>query len=142
MSRRTARKAQPPRLSPASPCPCGLPASYEACCGRFHRGQAAAGTAELLMRSRFSAFVAQDSAYLMRSWHPDTRPPRIDFDRGLVWLRLEVIAATDGGAFHTEGTVSFRAYYVDGGQEGVMEEQSHFVRHEGAWVYRDGIATG
>ena len=27
------------------------------------------------MRSRYSAFVREDAAYLLVTWHPDTRPP-------------------------------------------------------------------
>ena len=64
-------------------CVCGLPAPYDDCCGRFHRGDATAPTAERLMRSRFSAFGVGDEAYLLRTWHPSTRPPLIDFDPAL-----------------------------------------------------------
>ncbi|MFE2108067.1 YchJ family protein [Kitasatospora sp. NPDC059463] len=143
MSRRRspARAAAPaPRLLPSSPCPCGLPASYAECCGRLHRGQAAATTAEALMRSRYSAFAARDEAYLLRTWHPDSRPDSVDFDPGLRWLRLEVLSTTEGGPFHAEGTVAFRAHYADGREEGVLTEHSRFVRHEGAWVYLDALA--
>ena len=136
MSRRSAK----PRLSPAAPCPCGLSASYAACCGRLHKGEATAGTAEQLMRSRFSAFAARDEAYLLRSWHPGTRPAHLDFDPALAWVRLEILESGDGGPFHTEGTVSFRAHYTEGGRAGAMEEHSRFVRHEGAWVYYDATA--
>ncbi|MEE1783853.1 YchJ family metal-binding protein [Streptomyces sp. SP17BM10] len=131
-----------PRLLPSSPCPCGLSASYGDCCGRMHRGAAEAGTAEALMRSRFSAFVVQDEAYLLRSWHPDTRPDAVDFDPALHWTRLEVDATTEGGAFHSEGTVAFRAYWTEGREEGVLKENSRFVRHEGAWVYLDALSLG
>ncbi|MFD0273187.1 YchJ family protein [Kitasatospora sp. NPDC127111] len=143
MSRRRSapRAAAPaPRLLPSSPCPCGLPAAYGDCCGRYHRGQAAAPTAEALMRSRFSAFAAHDEAYLLRSWHPDTRPASVDFDPALRWTRLDVLSTSDGGPFHTEGTVAFRAHYTEGREEGVLTEHSRFVRHEGAWVYLDALS--
>ncbi|MFD9125238.1 YchJ family protein [Kitasatospora sp. NPDC059571] len=133
------RRRHQPRFSPADPCPCGLPAPYGACCGRLHRGEAAAATAEQLMRSRYSAFVVQDAAYLLRTWHPDDRPPRIGFDPGLRWTGLEVLSATEGGPFHTEGTVRFRARFTDGGEPGVMEEHSRFVRQDGAWLYRAAL---
>jgi SEC-C motif domain protein len=90
------------------------------------------------MRSRFSAFVVRDADYLIRSWHPATRPARVDFDPGLRWERLVVLGSTDGGPFNTEGTVEFRAHYTQDGQEGRLREVSRFVRHEGAWVYLDG----
>ncbi|MDH6114936.1 SEC-C motif-containing protein [Kitasatospora sp. MAP12-15] len=140
MSRRHTQP-RPAAGTPTAPCPCGLPTPYEACCGRLHQGQPAA-TAEQLMRSRFTAFAVRDEAYLLRTWHPDTRPSHIDFDPGLSWQRLEVLAATDGGPFHIEGTVVFRAHYVDDGTPGTMQEHSRFVRVEGAWVYLDALLEG
>ena len=58
-------------------CPCGSGTSYGACCGPLHAGREAA-TAEALMRSRYSAFVLLDADYLLRSWHPATRPARLE----------------------------------------------------------------
>ncbi|OKK09444.1 hypothetical protein AMK33_16300 [Streptomyces sp. CB02400] len=115
-------------------CPCGLPEPYEACCGRFHSGTAAAPTAERLMRSRYCAFVRQDGAYLLRSWHPRTRPERIDFDPGMRWTGLEILDTDGGSAFHSTGTVTFRASY----RGGSLHERSRFERVDGAWVYVDG----
>lgn len=54
-------------------------------------------------------------------------------------MRLEILGGTDGGAFHSEGTVSFRAHFSDRGETGVMEENSRFRRHEGRWVYLDAL---
>ncbi|WP_035840497.1 YchJ family protein [Kitasatospora azatica] len=138
MSRRTTRPAKKPAATRTSDCPCGLPASYDDCCGRLHRGLAQASTAEQLMRSRYSAFVVQDVGYLLSSWHPDTRPSALDLAPELRWERLEILGGTDGGPFHTSGTVEFRAYYREGRSSGTMRENSRFVRHEGAWVYLDG----
>ncbi|MEV6794482.1 YchJ family metal-binding protein [Streptomyces sp. NPDC051320] len=152
MSRRTSRPRrvqQPPHprqdrghrpVTAEAPCPCGLPAPYGECCGRFHAGRAAAPTAEALMRSRFSAFAVGDAAYLLRSWHPGTRPPRVEFDPEQHWQRLEILETTEGSAFHTRGTVTFRAHYTYRGEPGELEERSTFERHDGAWVYVDGIS--
>ncbi|MFD9986330.1 YchJ family protein [Streptomyces massasporeus] len=115
-------------------CPCGLPQPYEACCGRFHSGDAAAPTAEALMRSRYCAFVKGDVAYLLRTWHPRTRPGRMELDPGMRWTGLEVLGTSDGSAFHTTGTVEFRASY----RGGSLHELSRFERVDGAWVYVDG----
>jgi SEC-C motif-containing protein len=114
-------------------CPCGLPETYEKCCGRFHTG-AAAPTAEALMRSRYSAFVQRDAGYLLRTWHPRTRPTRLDLDPGMRWTGLEVLETTDGTAFHSAGTVTFRASY----RGGTLHERSRFERVDGAWAYVDG----
>ncbi|MFE9727982.1 YchJ family protein [Streptomyces sp. NPDC005794] len=146
MSRRTSRPRRtaapqpgPPRISSAAPCPCGLQASYGDCCGRLHAGTVAASTCEALMRSRYAAFVVQDAGYLLRTWHPESRPPAIDFDPAMRWERLEILATTEGSAFHTTGTVTFRAHYTDGGRPGSLHEQSRFVREQGAWVYRTAV---
>ncbi|MGW4104590.1 YchJ family protein [Streptomyces sp. NPDC004976] len=117
----------------ARSCPCGLPEAYEACCGRLHAG-ASAPTAERLMRSRYCAFVRRYGAYLLRTWHPRTRPERIDFDPGMRWTGLEIIETGDGSAFHSTGTVTFRASY----RGGSLHERSRFERAGGAWVYVDG----
>ncbi|GAB2786190.1 YchJ family protein [Streptomyces chlorus] len=116
------------------PCPCGLPETYEACCGRFHSGTAAAPTAERLMRSRYCAFVRLDAGYLLRTWHPRTRPERVDLDPGMRWTGLEILEAAGGSAFHSTGTVTFRASY----RGGSLHERSRFERVDGAWVYVDG----
>ncbi|KIQ64953.1 hypothetical protein TR51_12800 [Kitasatospora griseola] len=135
-----ARRRTPSSASAApTGCPCGLPAAYADCCGRLHRGEASAGSAEQLMRSRFSAFAVRDEPYLLRSWHPDTRPASVDFDPSLRWERLEILGAADGGPFHQDGTVEFRAHYRERGRAGSLHENSRFVRHQGEWVYLDGV---
>ncbi|MCF2528139.1 YchJ family protein [Yinghuangia soli] len=130
--------AAAPRIQPpadGAACPCGLDAAYGDCCGRFHRGEGTAPSAERLMRSRYSAFVAGDAAYLLRTWHPDTRPERLELDPKTRWLGLEVLETSGGGAFHSEGTVRFRARFREAGREGAVDEHSTFVRLDGAWVY-------
>ncbi|MGW1071936.1 YchJ family protein [Streptomyces sp. NPDC002537] len=121
------------------PCPCGLGASYDDCCGAIHRGARTAATAEKLMRSRFSAFAVRDAAYLLRSWHPATRPESLDFDPEQRWTRLEILGTTDGTPFHSEGTVEFRAHYTVRGHAGDQHENSRFVRVDGQWVYLDAV---
>jgi len=135
------RRPKAPASAPVhegTPCPCGLARPYGECCGAIHTGRAAAPTAEALMRSRFAAFAVGDEPYLLRSWHPSTRPARLGLDPAQHWLRLEVLATEGGTVFHSEGTVEFRAYFRERGQEDVLHERSRFVRDDGAWVYLDG----
>ena len=115
-------------------CPCGLPAAYDRCCGRFCAGEEAP-TAELLMRSRYTAYARQDEAYLRRTWHSSTRPAAMPFDPSLRWTRLEVVATSGGGLLDLTGTVHFRATHVRRGAVGVLEEHSSFGREDGRWVY-------
>lgn len=92
------------------------------------------------MRSRYSAFAVGDAAYLERTWHSSTRPRRLDLDRTTRWTRLEILGTTGGGAFHTEGTVEFRAHHRErGGAEQSMQENSSFVREDGGWVYLSAL---
>ncbi|MBV1937685.1 hypothetical protein KUF83_14090 [Streptomyces sp. BV286] len=136
MSRRTPQSRDRRRSVPARnpSCPCGLAGTYEECCGRFHEGRATAPTAEALMRSRYCAFVRCDEAYLLRTWHPRTRPARVEFDPAMRWSGLEILGTSEGSAFHGTGTVTFRASYAGGS----LQEHSRFERVEGAWVYVDG----
>ncbi len=86
------------------------------------------------MRSRYCAFVQGDVAYLLRTWHPRTRPGTPELDPGMRWTGLEILGTSGGSAFHTTGTVEFRASY----RGGSLHERSRFERVDGAWVYVDG----
>ncbi|MEV0270350.1 MAG: hypothetical protein HOV71_03960 [Hamadaea sp.] len=112
-----------------SSCPCGLGPAYADCCGRWQHADAP--TAELLMRSRFTAFVRGDTAYLLRTWHASTRPRRLDLTGGPRYTRLEILGQTGGSLFETAATVHFRAYHT----AGVLEENSEFRREDGQWFY-------
>lgn len=124
---------------PTTPCPCLTGRPYGECCGRFHRGDALAPTAELLMRSRFSAYALGDVAYVRRTWHATTRPAALELDDALRWYRLDVLGTTGGGLFDVDGTVEFRAFYRAPSGPGVLHEASRFVRTDGEWVYLDAI---
>jgi SEC-C motif-containing protein len=106
----------------------------------LHDGQAAA-TAEQLMRSRYSAFVVLDAGYLLRTWAAGTRPASLSFDDDLVWTGLDILGSTDGTAFHSEGTVEFRAHFLADGEPGDQYENSRFVREDGRWVYVSAIGS-
>jgi SEC-C motif-containing protein len=121
-------------------CPCGTGLTYAECCGRLHAGTATASTAEQLMRSRYSAFAVGDTAYLLDTWHPDTRPAALDLDPDARWTGLEVLATTGGSMLATEGTVEFRATRLRDGRRGAQHEDSRFVRAGGRWLYLDGLS--
>lgn len=128
-----------PATSAGAPCPCGRDATYRDCCAPFHEGRAAAPTPERLMRSRYSAFAVGDTAYLLRTWHPSTRPAELDLTPGQRWTGLEILGTTGGSAFHAEGTVEFRAHYTLGGHADSQYENSRFVREQGQWLYVDAL---
>ena len=125
-------------------CPCRSPADarpYEACCGRYHAGalHLQAPTAEALMRSRYSAFVQDRLDYLLATWHPSERPPRLEPNPlGLKWLGLDVRRHAVIDADHA--TVEFVACSKLGGRAERLHELSRFVREGGRWFYLDGAA--
>lgn len=87
------------------------------------------------MRSRYSAFVLRDVEYLLATWHPSTRPKRLNLDPNTRWVGLEVLSSS-GSVFDTNGIVEFRATH----EAGVQTERSRFVREGGRWYYVDGVA--
>ena len=118
------------------PCPCGG-GVFDACCGPILAG-APAPTAEALMRSRYTAFVRGDDAYLRFSWHPDARPRDVHVADDRRWLGLKIKAASAGGEDDAMGTVEFVARWKVGGRAERLHELSEFVRYEGRWVYLRG----
>ncbi len=123
----------------AQPCPCGGD-DYAVCCGRYHNGMAAPDAATL-MRSRYSAYVLKLEAYLLFTWHPDTRPATLDIASDETkWLGLEVKKHTPES--EQRATVEFVARYKIGGRATRLHEVSRFVREDEKWFYVDGEFVG
>jgi SEC-C motif domain protein len=125
-----------------SKCPCGSSIHYNDCCRAFHQGQKIPETAELLMRSRYSAYVKNNKDYLLKTWHQSTRPDakefELDSNSEFRWLELEIIKTEAGTGDDTEGLVHFQATYRFQGKLGKMQEASKFVKEDGEWFYIDG----
>lgn len=119
-------------------CPCLSGLTWGECCGPLHRGDRLAPTAVQLMRSRFSAFAVGDAHYLLRTWHPSTRPESLDLDTDIRWYRLDIDRTEAGGPLDATGVVAFTAHYRGPESRGVQHETSRFVREGGAWFYLDG----
>lgn len=119
------------------PCPCGRAATLADCCGRYLSGTPAPD-AESLMRSRYTAYNLGDEAYLLATWHPETRPASLNLADGAPtkWLGLKVIGHTRQDANHA--TVEFVARYKVAGRGFRMQEISRFVKLGGHWYYFDG----
>lgn len=90
------------------------------------------------MRSRFTAFALRDAPYLLASWHPSTRPARLDLDVDTEWRRLLIVDRIAGGPFDREGIVEFEAFWREGAERGSLRERSRFLREDGRWQYVDG----
>jgi SEC-C motif-containing protein len=92
------------------------------------------------MRSRYTAYALMDRAYLLASWHPQTRPADLDLDAGAKWLGLDVRDRKFIDATHAE--VEFVARYREPAGKAVrIHERSRFVQENGRWFYLDGDMT-
>jgi SEC-C motif-containing protein len=101
-------------------------------------GAELARSAERLMRSRYSAYVVGNDAYLLASWHPDTRPSRVRLDTAQRWLGLSIRSTAGGGKNDRVGSVEFVARFKIDGRGHRLHENSRFEKLDGRWYYRDG----
>jgi len=120
-------------------CPCGSGNRFSHCCGPFLNAQTTPVTAVQLMRSRYTAYVRQNTEYLRASWHAATRPDLQDLSADPVkWLGLKIIGSNGGGQSDNSGTVEFIANCLLAGRQQQIHEVSRFVREGGRWFYVDG----
>ena len=125
-------------------CPCGRQnnkaqlLAYGDCCGRYidHWDAQPAPDAQALMRSRYTAFVRENAAYLLATWHQSQRPAELDFDPACKWLGLDVKQFQPTG--EESAQVEFVARYRVAGRAVRLHERSRFVREGGRWYYVDG----
>lgn len=120
-------------------CPCGSGIDYLQCCGTYLNGDTHAPTAEALMRSRYTAYVLANEAYLLTTWHRSTRPASLSLNESQPdqWLGLKILRS-EGGPDNQQGSVEFIARYKVNGKAGRLHELSEFVREAGQWFYVKG----
>lgn len=94
------------------------------------------------MRARYSAYAVGDTAHLLRSWHPDTRPSVLELDPTQEWIGLEVHGTDAGGLLDRTGVVEFTARFRQGRRVAELHEVSRFVRVDGVWVYLEPVEAG
>ena len=115
------------------------------CCGRFIEQGQLPSDALHLMRSRYTAFVLENEAYLLRTWQADFRPSSLAFEAGAKWLGLEIKDLTQTGMKegHETAEVEFVARVRVAGKANRLHERSRFVCEEGQWLYvaAENIAT-
>jgi len=144
-----AQPAQPDEERLAQPCPCGSGATAADCCARYfipdgaEVGQAAAPTAEALMRSRYSAYALGAIDHIMATHHPKAQAD-VDlkstekWSREANWVGLEIVSTEAGGEADETGEVEFIARYELAGSPLTHHERAQFRRHDGRWYYWDG----
>lgn len=120
-------------------CPCGSGLSLVECCGPIIAGDLAL-TPEVLMRSRYSAFVLGKLDHVERTNAPEIGD---DFNRAeaeriaseVQWQGLEVLSASETG---NTGTVEFNIRFRRDGQEFGQHELASFRRDDSRWLYVSG----
>ncbi len=127
-------------FSPNALCPCGSGQKYKKCCARYHKG-VAAPDALALMKSRYSAYAAGKSRYIIATTHPDNRDYTTDMKRWRKEIddfcrhtRFETLEIIRHWSDETYAYVHFRAYLSGG----TLEEKSRFIFEKGRWYYLDG----
>jgi len=128
------------KISSNTSCPCGSGVKYKKCCLVYHKG-AVAKTAELLMRSRYSAYAVNNASYIIKTTHPNNSDYTIDtktwkesieaFSKTTDFLSLNILEFIDG---EEEAFVTFKAIL----SSGEMLEKSCFLRVNDSWLYESG----
>lgn len=125
-------------------CPCGTNQLYSLCCEPYISGKAKPPTAEALMRSRYTAFVICNMAYIKNTTAPETRK---EFDEVQAkkwaqqadWKGLQVISSKKGKITDKIGTVEFLATYGENGKVLEHHETSEFKKNNNdTWFFVSG----
>jgi len=118
--------------------------SFENCCQPFINNSVKPLSAEMLMRSRYSAFCSNNVDYLIDTLSPEKREPN---DETIIqktidntkWLGLKIVRSLKGLAQDDTGVVEFIAFYqTDKNQVGQLHESSRFIKKDAQWLYLDG----
>ena len=127
-----------------TPCPCDSALSYATCCGRYHKGNIKAPTAEALMRSRYSAYAMGNAQYLYKTWHEKTRPSLTSLRESgpQKLIALKIVSTQAGGEKDLKGIVEFIASSESNNPEEPIyqhHEKSLFIKVKEQWLYIDRI---
>ncbi|MBA3815177.1 MAG: peptide deformylase [Parachlamydiaceae bacterium] len=133
----------------ANSCPCCSGRPYTACCRPFHRG-VIPENAQLLMRSRYTAYVLNIPEYIVATTHPAS-PQFSDnkfswkrsisqFSRNSTFQKLEILDFKENKAL---AAVTFTAYLSQDNRDATFTERSYFEKIDNHWFYRNGhLAQG
>lgn len=131
-------------MTTESVCPCGSKKLYSECCEQFIKRSEQPATAELLMRSRYTAYVLGELSYIKKTCAPEALK---DYDEEGVktwskkskWLGLTIQSVEKGTPEDKRGKVEFTAKYELNGKVLEHHEVSDFRKDEkGRWLFIDG----
>ncbi len=124
-------------------CPCGSGRTLAACCQPLIAGEAAAETAEALMRARYTAYTQVATDFLRESLHPDQRDQH-DAESVRAWAAesdwhgLEILAVEAGGPDDQAGMVEFACEFTHEQERRRHHERASFAKQDGRWYFVDG----
>lgn len=103
-------------------CPCGLGKTYDECCGKYHKGDAAPTTAEALMRSRYSAYAMKKVDYIVHTALVlDNKTAIEEWMERVKFVKLEIVRTQRGKALDKKGVVEFKAWFeAEGDRKSVV----------------------
>lgn len=130
-------------------CHCCSNRQFSECCEPIIQNRSAHNP-EQLMRSRYSAYVVKNYAYILATYHPVQQrslslQALSESAQNTKWLRLEVLHASESdesektAACSARGTVEFIATYTVGADFFSMHELSHFIKQDDNWYYTTGV---
>ena len=122
-------------------CSCGSNLGYLNCCGLYIEGKAVAGSPEILMRSRYTAYTLAKIAYIKQTMLGNALNGFNAADakrwaRRVKWIGLRVLNVVDEHA--DKGFVEFIASFREGGRLQSIHEISEFNCINGVWYYVGG----
>ncbi|WP_372365228.1 YchJ family protein [Candidatus Uabimicrobium sp. HlEnr_7] len=117
-------------------CPCQSKTAYADCCAPIIEKKKQADSAEVLMRSRYTAYVKSFAQHIIDTTHPDHRDDCdeesiLAWSKGAKWSGLEIVNSS-------EGYVEFIAHFSEKGIQKQHHEKSTFKQIEGEWFFDEG----
>ncbi|MHC4887438.1 MAG: YchJ family protein [Planctomycetota bacterium] len=125
-----------------NPCPCGSEQPYDNCCGPLISGTTKATTAEILLRSRYTAHCNVEMDYIASTILP-SQIERHDasaveeWAKSTEWDHLEILNIKDGGEEDEIGWIEFKAYFKKFEDVKEHHEFAKFVKEDGVWYFDD-----
>jgi len=95
------------------------------------------------MRSRYTAHVIHDFAYLHRTFEESRHEPYVENEYGndIAWTKL-VINAHEPDVRPGVSHVDFSAHFTEDGRAGVLHEKSEFRLQGGEWIFTRTLREG
>ena len=82
---------------------------------------------------------------MQESHHSFTRPTKkenketVVWAKSVEWIKLEIIAISNGKENEESGTVEFKAYFYEHGNVNYIHENSFFLKENGIFKYKDRL---